>query len=69
MATGPGRILGLPRGVAEGMPANLTLVDPDRTWTVKAAALHSKSRNTPFDGWNLTGRAVMTIVDGRIVHE
>ncbi len=68
MATGPARILGLPGGVRKGLPADLTLIDPQRDFTVAAEALQSKSRNTPFEGWSLKGKAVMTIVGGRIVY-
>jgi dihydroorotase len=70
MTTGPARILGLPAGtLAPGAPADLTLVDPERRWRVDARAFRSKSRNTPFDGWEMTGRAVAVLVDGRLVHD
>jgi dihydroorotase len=70
MTTGPARILGIPRGtLAPGALANLTLIDPEWRWTVDAGALRSKSRNTPFDGWEMTGRAVLTMVAGRVVYE
>ena len=50
--------------------ANLTVIDPDREWTVDPDEFCSKGRNTPFAGATLRGRAVMTIVRGRIVmHE
>jgi dihydroorotase len=44
----------------------VTLIDPHMTWEVDASEFRSKSVNTPFDGWQLTGRAVATIVGGRI---
>jgi dihydroorotase len=70
MTTGPARILGIARGtLAPGARANLTMIDPDWRWTVDAGAFLSKSRNTPFDGWEMTGRAVLTMVAGRVVYE
>ncbi len=68
MSLNPARLLGVPGGtLAVGAPADLTLIDLHRDWTVDAAAFASKSRNCPFHGWTLQGRAVMTIVGGRIV--
>lgn len=69
MATTPARILGVSSGVRPGLVADLTLIDPNREFTVQAAIFKSKSRNTPFDGWSLKGKAVMTIVDGKIVFD
>ena len=70
MTTGPARILGLPGGtLAAGAPADLTLIDPERRWRVDARAFRSKSRNTPFEGWEMTGRAVAVLVGGRLVHD
>lgn len=68
MAVNPGRLLGLETAIQPGAPANLTLLDPRRPYTVRAEQFVSLSRNTPFDGRTLPGRAVMTIVDGRIVY-
>jgi dihydroorotase len=67
MAVAPARFLGKAAGVRAGLTADLTLIDPNREFVVKAADLKSKSRNMPFDGWPLKGKAVMTIVAGRIV--
>jgi len=67
MSTLPARILGIDRGsLAVGAVADVTLIDPHMTWEVDASEFRSKSVNTPFDGWQLTGRAVATIVGGRI---
>ncbi len=65
----PARILGIERGVRTGLTADLTLIDPEREFILEPDALKSKSRNTPFAGWKLQGQAVMTIVDGRPVHD
>jgi len=70
MTVGPARILGLPAGtLAPGAAADLTLVDPERRWRVEARAFRSKGRNTPFEGWDMTGRAVAVLVGGRLVHD
>ncbi len=63
----PAEILGLPGGRLEvGAPADLVVIDPDRRWTVRADDFASRSRNSPFEGWNLVGKAVLTIVGGEI---
>lgn len=69
MTLAPARILGLACGVRTGLPADLTLIDPQCTYTLDADQLRSKSRNTPFDGWELKGKALMTIVAGEIVYK
>jgi dihydroorotase len=50
-----------------GACADVTLIDPEMEWTVKVDQFHSASRNSPFDGWKLKGRAVRTIVSGKTV--
>jgi dihydroorotase len=68
MSLRPARILRLPLGeIAEGKTADITVIDPDVEWTVDAARFASKSRNTPFEGWRMKGRARCTIVGGRVV--
>ena len=69
MSTNPARILGLENGLRVGRPADITIIDPDVSYTVDAASFQSLSRNTPFDGWHLTGKPVLTMVDGRLVFE
>jgi dihydroorotase len=67
---GPARCFDL-RGrgsLLRGSIADVTVFDPRKTWTFDAAQSRSKSRNTPFDGWQLTGKVVATIVGGNIVH-
>lgn len=67
----PARIFSLTdRGTLKrGAIGDVTILDPDLNWTFDVKRSKSKSRNTPFDGWNLRGAAVATIVAGRIVYE
>jgi dihydroorotase len=68
LSVNPARILDVPGGtLAEGSPADVTILDPDRSVTIKASQLRSKSKNTPFDGWQLRGAVLATIVGGRVV--
>lgn len=62
------RALTLPGGtLAEGAPADITVLAPDAPVTVRAASFKSKGRNTPFDGWTLKGGVAATVVGGRVV--
>jgi dihydroorotase len=67
---GPARVLNLrARGsLAVGNHADVTIFDLKKRWKFDASRSLSKSRNTPFDGWQLTGKVVVTIVGGQIVH-
>ena len=67
---GPARVAGLKaRGtLARGSRADVTVFDPKKRWTFDASKSKSKSGNTPFDGWQLTGKAIATIVAGKIVY-
>jgi dihydroorotase len=68
MTLNPARILGLKGGeLSPGMPADITIIDPQEEWVVDVKEFESKGRNCPFDGWKLKGRAVMTIVGGKLV--
>jgi dihydroorotase len=68
MSCQPARAFNLEGGtLAEGSVADVTVFDPDAEWTVDPARFLSKSRNTPFAGWTLTGKPRMTIVGGRTV--
>lgn len=67
MSTLPARILGVDRGTLRpGVVADITVIDPKLSWTVDVQSFRSKSVNSPFDGWALQGRAVATIVAGRV---
>jgi len=69
MSTAPARILGVPGGnLRPGSPADVTLIDPAHSWQVDVHQFKSKGRNSPFHGWELPGRAVMTIVGGKIIY-
>jgi len=66
----PAKLLKLEAGtLSVGAPADVTLLNPDLEWTVQIDKFESGSRNSPFDGWKLKGRAVRTIVGGRTVWE
>jgi dihydroorotase len=66
MSTNPARILRVPGGtLGEGAPADVTIVAPDLRVRVKASSMRSRSKNTPFDGWELRGGVAATIVGGR----
>jgi dihydroorotase len=69
MSKNPARILGLPNDIEIGATADLTLIDPSRIHTYHVARGCSKSKNSPFDGWEFKGAAVCTIVGGRVVYE
>jgi dihydroorotase len=70
MSTQAARIFRLPGGsLAVGAPADVVVFDPKARWTVDPATFYSKSRNTPFAGRTLTGRADCTVVRGRVVFD
>jgi dihydroorotase len=70
MSTTPARIFNLPGGtLAPGSPADVTITNPTAHWTVDPARFYSRSRNTPFAGRQLTGRAEVTIVRGQVVYQ
>ena len=69
MSEAPARIVGLPdqgRPLEVGEPANLTVVDPDATWTVDGAALASRSDNTPYESMALPAVVTLTMLRGKI---
>jgi dihydroorotase len=69
--SGPAQVFDLKgRGsLAHGSFADVTIFDPKKRWTFEAAKSRSLSHNTPFDGWQLTGKVVTTIVAGKIVYQ
>jgi len=71
MTITPARIFGLDvlgvGSLRSGVKADLTLIDLDRKWKVDVSSFYSKGRNCPFNGWELHGKAILTIVAGRIV--
>jgi dihydroorotase len=69
LSVNPARILSVPGGsLAEGAPADISILAPDLAITVAAASMRSLSKNTPFDGWTLRGGVAATIVGGRAVY-
>jgi dihydroorotase len=67
MSTVPARILGIPCGLRAGLAADLTLIDPAFEFTIEPSLFQSRSRNSPFIGMPAKGKAVLTMVAGRIV--
>lgn len=69
LSTAPAKILDIPGGTfEEGAPADITVIDPSLEWVVDPDKFKSLSKNTPFSGWKLKGKPVMTIVDGNIAY-
>jgi dihydroorotase len=70
MSCNPAKILGLERGTLKpGAVADVTIIDPLKKWQVSAEKLESKSKNTPFLGWQMKGAAAYTIVKGQVVNK
>jgi len=66
LSVNPARILNVPGGtLSEGAPADITIIAPDLKVRIEAAKLRSRSKNTPFDGWELRGGVAATLVGGR----
>ena len=69
MTLNPARLLGLPYGeLAQGKPADLIIFSDNAEWTVDKKAFLSKGRNTPFDGFKVRGKNLMTMVGGKVVY-
>ncbi|PYS41323.1 MAG: dihydroorotase [Acidobacteria bacterium] len=69
-STNPQKVMKVkPWGLFNGSPADLTVLDLKRNWTFEVNQSRSLSRNSPFHGWHLTGKAVATIVGGKVVYE
>lgn len=64
----PAKTLGLQAGhLAVGQSANLCLIDPEKEWTFNAKDMLSHGKNSPFTGWNFTGKVVATLIEGKTV--
>ena len=69
LSSNPAKVMRLPGGtLAQGAAADVTILAPDMNVTIRASELRSKSKNMPFDGWELKGGVVATIVGGRVVY-
>ena len=69
MSTNPAKILGIEKGsLKEGSAADITIINPDEEWIVYKKDFESKGKNTPFDGYKLSGKVKYTIVDGEVVY-
>ena len=70
MSWNPAQILGSDRGTLQkGHPADIVIADIDHEYKIDKNEFASKGRNTPFDGREVTGKVMATIVDGRVVYE
>jgi dihydroorotase len=70
MSLNPARILSLPKGTLEpGADADITVIDPQLNWTVDVKTFCSKGKNSPFHGWEMQGKAILTIVGGEIKYD
>jgi dihydroorotase len=69
LSTNPARVMGLQgRGtLAVGARADVTIFDPAKKWTYHVAESHSKSKNSPFDGRQMQGKVMATIVSGSLI--
>jgi len=67
MSKNPARILGLKIGLEIGKTADITIIDPEISYCIDADRFQSLSRNTPFNGWDVKGKAVLTMVGGKTV--
>jgi dihydroorotase len=69
LTVNPARLLGIPKGTLRaGVDADVTIIDPRTPWTIDPASFRSKSRNCPFAGWEVRGRAHTVIVGGEVRH-
>ncbi len=67
LSVNPARILGVPGGtLSVGAPADIAVIDPEKKFVFTEESIQSKSKNSPFLGWELQGKAVLTILAGRI---
>jgi len=70
MAVNPARILNLKKGtLQEGADADMTVIDPLREWVVDVQSFRSRGKNSPFNGYRVQGKAILTIVGGEIKYD
>ncbi|MBU2621920.1 MAG: dihydroorotase [Proteobacteria bacterium] len=69
MSCNPARILGLERSIKKGVAADITIIDPAFVYTIDSSSFYSLGRNTPFEGWEMKGKAVLTMVGGKVVFD
>ncbi|ABC78091.1 dihydroorotase [Syntrophus aciditrophicus] len=70
MSVNPAKILNIPKGTLRpGADADITVLNPGKTWVVDPSNWRSQGKNTPFFGWTLKGKVIMTLVQGRIVYQ
>ena len=69
MAEAPRKIFGIGGGLAEGEPADITVFDLEKEFTVDPSTFLTKGRSTPFEGWQLQGECRLTLVDGQVAYE
>jgi dihydroorotase len=69
MTVEPAKVLGIPKGTLKaGADADVSIFDPEKTYRIDKMGFQSKSRNTPFHGWEVQGKVRYTIVSGRVVY-
>ena len=69
MSYNPAKVLGIPKGTLdEGKIADITIIDPDKEYTIDVNTFGSKGKNTPFDGYKVSGEVEYTILNGKIVY-
>ncbi|MBU1182070.1 MAG: amidohydrolase family protein, partial [Proteobacteria bacterium] len=69
MSKNPARILGIERNIKISSIANITIIDPEVVYIVDSGSFRSLGRNTPFNGWKMKGKAVLTMLDGKVVFD
>ena len=66
----PAHILGIPKGtLSPGSPADITVIDPSQGHTIDVSSFKSKSKNSPFDGWDVRGKVLFTLVKGKVIYQ